>query len=119
MTLGNILVIVGCLVAGYVVVSLLMNISSDDMRPPPGRDDPPPRAPAREASPAPQDRPRLPARSPVDWTLLLDIPRTSSRRDIEAAFRRQLASAEAAGDRDLVERLRQARHTALAESRSA
>jgi hypothetical protein len=47
--------------------------------------------------------------------MLLDVPRSSTSRDIEAAFRRQASKAEAAGDQAMVGRLRQARDAALAE----
>jgi hypothetical protein len=113
----GILIIIGCAVLGYIIVSLLMNTRADDLRPPADRDDPPPSPgtggetskPALRALPAPG--------SPQggDWTMLLDVPRSSTSRDIEAAFRRQASKAEAAGDQAMVGRLRQARDAALAE----
>jgi hypothetical protein len=118
----SILVIIACAVAGYVVVMLLMNTKADDLRPPGDRDDPDPAPPA---TPRGGDEPRpsapvrsLPSPRPStggDWTLLLDVPRSASERDIEAAFRRQLGKAEAVGDREMAERLKQARAAALAD----
>jgi hypothetical protein len=134
----GILVILACAVAGYVIVMLLMNTKADDLRPPGDRDDPPPPGPAPEARklPAPTERPTSssprssswsssspPSSSSSsrpqggDWSLLLDVPRSASERDIEAAFRRQSSKAEAVGDRDMVERLKQARAAALAEKK--
>jgi hypothetical protein len=111
----NVLIVLGCLVGGYVVVSMLMNIKPDDLRPPPEHDDRPPTAP-----PAPGNAARLPPpRRQIDWTVLLDVPRSASARDIEAAFRRQQAKAAAAGDQLLLENLRRARDAALAEKRQA
>jgi hypothetical protein len=119
----GILIIIGCAVLGYIIVSLLMNTRADDLRPPADRDDPPPPRTGSEASrqPAPAVR-ALPAPRSThggDWTLLLDVPRSSSSRDIEAAFRRQVGKAEAAGDQARVERLRQARDAALADKKRA
>lgn len=108
----NVLIVLGCLVGGYVVVSMLMNIKPDDLRPPPERGDPPPVAP-----PAAGNAPRLPPPRHADWSLLLDIPRSASVRDIEAAFRRQQAKATAEGDQLLLENLRRARDAALAEKK--
>jgi hypothetical protein len=106
----NVLIVLGCLVGGYVVVSLLMNTKADDLRPPPEREEPPP------ATPAASSAKRLPAPPRYDdWSLLLDIPRSASARDIEAAFRRQQAKAVAAGDQQLLDSLRRARDAALAE----
>jgi hypothetical protein len=115
----NILIILACLVGGYVIVSMLMNVKADDLRPPPKRGEPPP-LPGHDAPPA------LPAPGPArttqrqhtgDWSLLLDIPRDASPRDIEAAFKRQLRKAEADGDPAMIERLKRARETALAGKR--
>lgn len=132
----GILVILACAVAGYVIVMLLMNTKADDLRPPGDRDDEPPPRPAPEVRklPAPAERPTASSPRPSswssspppsssgssrtprgDWTLLLDVPRSASDRDIEAAFRRQSSKAEAVGDRDMVERLKQARAAALAD----
>lgn len=134
----GILVILACAVAGYVIVTLLMNTKADDLRPPGDRDDPPPPGPAPEARKLPAPTERATSSSPRpsswsspsprpsvssspsrplggDWTLLLDVPRSASERDIEAAFRRQTGKAEAVGDRDMVERLKQARAAALAD----
>lgn len=116
----GILIVIACAVAGYVIVSLLMNTKADDLRPPRGRDDEPPRLPSTDDEPRPAATSlpgsgRSAAARGGDWTLLLDIPRSSSVRDIEAAFRRQRAKAETAGDTAMMERLRQARDAALAD----
>jgi hypothetical protein len=112
----NALIVLGCLVGGYVVVSMLMNIKPDDLRPPPERDDPPPPVPSTPSAATNAARLPPPPRH-GDWTLLLDVPRSASARDIEAAFRRQQARAAAAGDQLQLENLRRARDTALAEKK--
>ena len=110
----GILIILGCAALGYIIVSLLMNTKADDLRPPADRDASPPAAPPAGTRSLPP--PPTPQRG-TDWTLLLDVPRSASARDIEAAFRRQQSRAEAAGDRPMVERLRMARDAALAEKK--
>jgi hypothetical protein len=118
----GILVILACAVAGYVIVTLLMNTKADDLRPPPDREPGrPPRSEddsPRQPTPASRALP-APRAAQGDWTLLLDLPRSSSPRDIEAAFRRQMTKAEATGDRSMVERLQQARAAALAERKGS
>jgi hypothetical protein len=119
----GILIIAGCAVLGYIIVSLLMNTRADDLRPPPDREDPPgpPRSGgevSRQPAPAVRTLPAPRAAQGDDWTLLLDVPRSSSARDIEAAFRRQVGKAEASGDQAMVERLRRARDAALAEKKN-
>lgn len=108
----GILIVIACAVAGYVIVSLLMNTKADDLRPPANRDKPPPPVPPAGTRSLPAPPPRG-----ADWTLLLDLPRSADARDIEAAFRRQLGKAEAAGDHAMIERLRAARDAALAEKK--
>ncbi len=128
MSWNLILVVVGGLVAGYAIVSVLMKTGADDLRAPP----PPPDA-ALPPPPTPEKPRALPAPTPAspsnisnnsgvfrtsqtsDWTLLLDIPRSAGLRDIEAAFRRQQTKAEAEGDRAMIDRLRAARDAALAD----
>jgi hypothetical protein len=112
----NMLIVLGCLVGGYVVVSMLMNTKPEDLRPPPERDEPPAATPP-PAPPAGNMARLPPPPRYTDWSLLLDIPRSSSARDIEAAFRRQQAKAMANGDQQQVENLRRARDAALAEKK--
>jgi hypothetical protein len=108
----NLLIVLGCLVGGYVVVSMLMNTKPEDLRPPPEREEPP------QSSPPAGHAARLPPPPRHgDWSVLLDVPRSASPRDIEAAFRRQQAKAAAAGDQLLLENLRRARDAALAEKK--
>ena len=124
----NILIVLACLVAGYVIVSMLTNTKADGRRPPPRRDEEPPspetgapRALPPPASPPPRALPSPRALSPSptsDWTLILDIPRSANARDIEAAFRRQQGKAAAAGDQAMLEKLRLARDAALAEKKN-
>jgi hypothetical protein len=117
----GILIVIACAVAGYFIVSLLMNTKADDLRPPPDRDKPDQAPPARDEprqpTPAVRSLPAPRLQQGGDWTLLLDLPRSASPRDIEAAFRRQLGKAEADGDRAMVDRLKQARDAALAEKK--
>jgi hypothetical protein len=125
----NILIVLACLVAGYVIVSMLTNTKADGRRPPPGRDEepPPPEAGTPRALPPPALPPpralpssrALPSAHSSDWTLLLDIPRSANARDIEAAFRRQQGKAVAAGDQAMLEKLRLARDAALAEKKNS
>jgi hypothetical protein len=117
----GIFIIVACAVAGYVIVMLLMNTKADDLRPPEDRDPAPPPRGEESQQPRPAVR-SLPAPTSArpqagDWTLLLDVPRSASDRDIEAAYRRQVGKAEAVGDRDMVERLKQARAAAMADKK--
>jgi hypothetical protein len=124
MSWNLILVVVGGLVAGYAIVSVLMKPGADDMRlpPAPGGAPHPNDVPSQTDSPPPRSLPpaasigsrtTTPATS-TDWSLLLDIPRSAGPRDIEAAFKRQRVKAEAVGDMGMVERLRAARDAGLA-----
>jgi hypothetical protein len=60
---------------------------------------------------------RQPAGNSQPWHVVLDIPRDASARDIEAARRRRMAAAEAAGDSFEVERIRRAAGEALKQAR--
>ena len=105
MSIGDILVILGCLAGGYWIVNSVMGPGVDITR----RDS---RAPPREAPPTPA----LPNPRQGDWHLLLDIPRTASRSEIEAAYKRQLNKALAGRDAYQQEQLRLAREAALAHA---
>ncbi len=108
MSIGDVLVILGCLAGGYWIVSSVMGPGVDlTRRAPP----PPPDA----GHPAPTDAKALvdPRRS--DWHLLLDVPRSADRAEIEAAWKRQHDRALAAFDTRKIEQLRLARDAALAQ----
>jgi hypothetical protein len=52
-----------------------------------------------------------------DWHIVLDIPRDSSPRDIQAAMKRRLAQAEADRDAAGADRIRRAAEAGLREVR--
>ncbi len=132
MGLGDILIILGCLAAGYWIVSSIMGPGIDVMRA--GRDA---EARAKEKekekekekdsaeTSVPINRPALPGRVSTsgdpqavpDWHIVLDIPRDASRRDIEAARKRRLATAENNGDTAAAERVQRAANWALRQAR--
>jgi hypothetical protein len=96
----NILIILGCLAGGYWLVSSIMGPGIDvtrrrkDEPPGPGGSaprDPGPRDPDVDAAAAARAHER-------DWHLILDLPANASQREIEAAYKRRLAKAEASGD---------------------
>lgn len=106
MSITDVLIILGCLAGGYWIVSSVMGPGIDITR----------RAPPPDAI---EKKLPLALPSPVssrvnDWHLLLDVPRTASRGDIEAAFRHQQKKAQASGDVLLLQRLQQAREAGLA-----
>jgi hypothetical protein len=105
MSITDILIILGCLAGGYWIVSSVMGPGVDTTR----RDDNRPPARVTPAAKAPSN-PRQ-----EDWHLLLDLQRSASRAEIEAAYRRQLNKALAAQDAPLQEQLRLARDAALAQ----
>jgi len=107
MSIADILIILGCLAGGYWIVSSVMGPGVDILR---RDDDRPPAqdAPAAKAAPNPRR---------ADWHLLLDVPKTATRAEIEAAYKRQLGKALAAGDAHQEAQLRLARDAALAETR--
>jgi hypothetical protein len=119
MSLTDILIILGCLAGGYWIVSSVMGPGIDITRrtPPPeaGKEEPSayPRAPrSADKPPIALPRPVNPHRN--DWHLILDVPHTASRGEIEAAFRHQQKKAQASGDTLLLHRLQQAREAGLA-----
>jgi hypothetical protein len=122
MGITDILIILGCLAGGYWIVSSVMGPGIDiTRRKPPEAPDSPAAPPAPSAPQA-----RTPARPSIallprpanshqhDWHIVLDVPRTASRSDIEAAFRHQQKKAEASRDAMLLQRLQQARDAGLA-----
>ena len=118
MSITDILIILGCLAGGYWLVSSVMgpgiDITRRDAQKPADQPPalPPPAAAPRSAAPL-ASLPR--SKHPTDWHLLLDVPRTATRAEIEAAFRHQQKKAQAAGDRMLEENLRRARDAGLAQ----
>jgi hypothetical protein len=89
----NILIVLGCLIGGYWLVNSIMGPGIDITRKPqPGPDA---RSDEKASAPNPHDR---------DWHLILDVPATASRREVEMAYKRRLAKAQSSGDE--FERLR-------------
>ena len=105
MSIGDILIVLACLAGGYWLVNSVMGDGIDITRrePPPGG---PPATPSAKTLPNPRSG---------DWHLLLDVSRTASRSEIEAAFKRQSNKALASRDTYQQEQLRQARAAGLAE----
>ena len=103
----NILIILGCLAGGYWLVSSIMGPGIDLSRH--KKDD---SAGGDKADP--ETRAHSPTHAHAhDWHLILDVPANASRREIEAAFKRRLAKAEASGDGFESIRLRRAHEAAL------
>lgn len=124
MSIIDILIILGCVAGGYWIVSSVMGPGVDITRRNPPPADQPPDAPA----PTPVKRPSWaapraqlpPAKGQAnpresDWHLLLDVSRTASRAEIEAAFKRQQNKALASRDAYQQEQLRLAREAGLAQ----
>lgn len=84
----NLLIILGCLAGGYWLVHSIMGPGIDITRKP-QPDEHPPGADVATSAPHPHDR---------DWHLILDIPATANRREIEHAYKRRLAKAQSNGD---------------------
>ena len=108
MSIADILIILGCLAAGYWIVHSIMGPGIDITRA--GRE----ATDAREQPDThkPSDAPKN-VSAVADWHIVLDIPRDASRRDIEAALKRRLAAAESSGDTAAAARVRQAAEYAL------
>jgi hypothetical protein len=125
--LTAILIIAGCAVAGYWIVSSVMGPGVDvieegrrKMRhegasendpgalPPPSESARPDTA-ARKSLPSPRHPPSSSA-----WYVVLDVTPNASRSEIQAAMRRRVAQAEAAGDTAAIERIRHAAELGLA-----
>jgi hypothetical protein len=124
MSITAFLVILGCAVAGYWIVSSVMEPGSDgtDESPSGGaRDADPrkvePRKTSRPALPAPANKPvatRSASDAPVpDWYIVLDVGPDASRSEIQAAMKRRLAVAEADGDTLGAARITRAAETGL------
>jgi len=124
MSIIDILIILGCVAGGYWIVSSVMGPGVDITR----REPPPADRPPEGDSQAPVKRPSWAAprgKSPTakappnprqsDWHLLLDVSRTASPAEIEAAFRRQQNKALASRDAYQQEQLRLAREAGLAQ----
>lgn len=94
--LALILLIAGCLVAGYWIVSSVMDDSVDVIRK------------ERDAS----------AASP-NWYLELDIAPDASEAEIRAAMKRRLAQAKSGGDPGAIERITRAAEEGLKRARGA
>ncbi|HUG72021.1 MAG TPA: hypothetical protein VMK82_01235 [Steroidobacteraceae bacterium] len=108
MSLTDILVILGCLGAGYWIVSSVMGPGTDVIDA--GRKAETKRQEAEQG--AATSPPRvLPMR---DWHLVLDVPANASRADIQSALKRRLAQAEANADAAGAERIRRAAVAGLA-----
>jgi hypothetical protein len=89
MSITGILIVLGCLVAGYWIVSSVMGPGVDQASE--GRKEAG-RGQASAPAPAPADEPM------PDWYIVLDLPPDAVPGEIQAAMRRRLAQAEAAGD---------------------
>lgn len=96
MSIIDLLIVLACLVTGYWIVSSVIN--SDSWK-----------------GARPQDNADVPGQP--DWYIVLDIPRNSSRLDIQAAMKRRLAQAEADGDTAGAERIRRAADYGLRQVR--
>lgn len=127
MNIIDILIVLGCLAAGYWIVNSVIGKGIDSK-------DAERKAPPQYRQPG-KPRPLLPgveprAKSPAgtsartarsgtthDWFIVLDIPRDSSRKDIQAAMKRRLAQAEANGDAAGAEHIRQAAEAGMKQVR--
>jgi hypothetical protein len=102
MSITGILIILGCLVAGYWIVSSVMGSGVDVMeegRKAEARQQSQRTATAPPSAPGRGKQPELPKDAPMpDWYIVLDVPPDASARDIQAAMKRRLAQAVASGD---------------------
>ncbi len=114
MSILDILIILGCLAGGYWVVSSVMGPGVDITRRDPARNDAP-GAPPSPSPGMPAAVKQLPNPRRADWHLLLDVSRSASRAEVEAAYRRQLNKALAGGDTHQQEQLRLAREAGLTQ----
>jgi hypothetical protein len=104
MSIIDFLIVLACLATGYWIVSSIIGSDSwnDAIRKPDAADRP---------SGSPEAAPMR------DWHIVLDIPRDSSPRDIQAAMKRRLAQAEADRDAPGADRIRRAAEAGLRERR--
>jgi hypothetical protein len=110
MRLLNILIILGCLVGGYWLVSSIMGPGIDAK--PRGKPDGNPGSRANTGNK--EVDPGAGARAHEhDWHLILDLPVNATRREIEAAYKRRLAKAEGTGDSFESIRIRRAYEAAM------
>jgi hypothetical protein len=124
MRFNDILIILGCVAAGYWIVRSVMGPGIDLPRPqdkPSGEPRPaaPQPGPASPKHATPRSSPAPRAGGMPDWYLVLDVLQSASRADIEAAFLRQQKKAQADRDPLLQERLKRARDAGLAHARQA
>jgi hypothetical protein len=106
MRIMNILIILGCLVAGYWLVSSIMGAGIDTK---PGT-----RPDGRAGSAGNKSDPEPGARAHEhDWHLILDVSANADRSEIERAYKRRLAKAESSGDPFEATRIRRAHEAAL------
>jgi hypothetical protein len=118
MSISDILIILACLAGGYWIVSSVMGPGVDITRrsPPPAEPPADPPTPAHETPPSWASVPKARASANPrerDWHLLLDVSRSASKAEIEAAYKRQLNKALAGRDSHQQEQLRLAREAAL------
>ncbi len=122
MNIIDILIILGCLAVGYWIVNSVIGkgIDTQDVKPkaPPQHKEAEPALRLPAAKP-PASAPHWAARPSAahDWFIVLDIPRDSSRKDIQAAMKRRLAQAEANGDAAEAARIRQAAAAGMKQAR--
>ena len=120
----NILIILGCLVGGYWLVSSIMGPGIDSARRKKdasgeNRVDADSGGRARtgaSAGTSTSTSNNASANSRAhehDWHLILDVPANASQREVEAAYKRRLAKAESSGDDFESIRLRRAYDAAL------
>jgi hypothetical protein len=113
----NILIILGCLAGGYWLVSSIMGPGIDLTRR--GKPDEKPTPPGADSGANTGAASEAHIRAHAhDWHLILDVPANAGRREIEAAFKRRLAKAEASGDSFESIRLRRAHEAALRQVKS-
>lgn len=123
MSLIDILIIAACLGVGYWIVN---SVIGDKKEPPPKEAPREPVASAPEFRPAPPDRKALPDPRPArasgmdvdSWHIVLDIPKDSSARDIQAAMKRRISQANASGDTAAAELVRRAGDYALKQKQT-
>jgi hypothetical protein len=121
MSIGGILIILGCVVAGYWIVSSIMGSGIDvieEGRKAEGLQRKP--ASPQGKAPAPEPQARLPARheGPIrDWHIVLDVSADATRAEIQSAMKRRLAQAEAVGDGLSIARIKQAAEAGLSQRR--
>jgi hypothetical protein len=107
MAIADVIVIAGCVAAGYWVVRSVLEPGIDGLD---ERQRNP--SPGNRRGPAPAQREEPPLR---DWYLVLDVSIDASPAEIRDAVKRRLAQAESAGDMDAVRRITRAAEQGLKE----